>query len=169
MITRPRGIAIASVSTQPAGTAFAGLPFLFVYEHPTLYDPAMMPAGYEALDHSAEMADEVLAVLREGGVDVLDSRDVLPESGYPLDELLMVTDQHWSTLAAITMARRIAGEVDKMTGAGLDASLLDLSRFNTLTHEKLFLGKYGQRLGTALVDPDDIVEYWPDYPTEIER
>lgn len=150
-------------------TAFSGLPFLFVYEHPTLYAGDMLPSGYEALDHSAEMADEVLAVLREGGVDVLDSRDVLPASGYPLDDLLMVTDQHWSTLAAITMARSIAERINDMTGAGLDASLLDMENLDTLTHKKLFLGKYGQRLGTALVDPDDIVEYWPKYATEIER
>ena len=150
-------------------TAFSGLPFLFVYEHPTLYADGMLPAGYEALDHSAEMADEVLAILREGGVRTLDSRDVLPESGRDLGDLLMVTDQHWSTLAAITMAQRIAGEINDMTGAGLDASRLDLENLNTLTHEKLFLGKYGQRLGTGLVDPDDIVEYWPKYDTEIER
>ena len=150
-------------------TAFAGLPFLFVYEHPTLYADGMLPAGYEALDHSAEMADEVLAILREGGLRTLDSRDVLPESGRDLNDLLMVTDQHWSTLAAITMAQRIAGEINDMTGAGLDASRLDLENLNTLTHEKLFLGKYGQRLGPGLVDPDDIVEYWPKYDTEIER
>ena len=150
-------------------TAFSGLPFLFVYEHPTLYADGMLPAGYEALDHSAEMADEVLAILREGGLRTLDSRDVLPESGRDLNDLLMVTDQHWSTLAAITMAQRIAGEINDMTGAGLDASRLDLENLNTLTHEKLFLGKYGQRLGPGLVDPDDIVEYWPKYDTEIER
>ncbi len=148
---------------------FAGYPFLFVYEHPTLYDPAMMPAGYEALDHSAEMADEVLDVLKSGGIEVLDSRDVLPASGHSLDDLLMVTDQHWSTLAAITMAKGIAARLNEMIGAGLDESLMDLDRFDTLTHEKLFLGKYGQRLGTGLVDPDDIVEYWPVYPTWIER
>ena len=148
---------------------FAGYPFLFVYEHPTLYDPAMMPAGYEALDHSAEMADEVLDVLKSGGIEVLDSRDVLPASGHSLDDLLMVTDQHWSTLAAITMAKGIAARLNEMIGAGLDENLMDLDRFDTLTHEKLFLGKYGQRLGTGLVDPDDIVEYWPVYPTWIER
>ena len=150
-------------------TAFKGLPFLFVYEHPTLYDPAMLPAGYEALDHSAEMADEVLKVLRDGGIPALDSREVLTASGRSLDDLLLVTDQHWSTLAAITMAQRIAGEINAMTGAQLDASLLDLDHFETLRHKKLFLGKYGQRLGTGLVDPDDIVEYWPNYPTEIQR
>lgn len=150
-------------------TVLADIPFLFVYEHPTLYDDAMMPAGYEALDHSAQMADEVIAALRAGGIPVLDSREILPESGRSLDDLLMVTDQHWSTLAAITMAQRIAGEIDDMIGAELDPALLDLENFDTLTHEKLFLGKYGQRLGTRLVDPDDIVEYWPTYETQIAR
>ena len=150
-------------------TTLKDIPFLFVYEHPTLYDPAMMPSDYTALDHSAEMADEALACLREGGVRTLDSRDVLPNCGRDLDDLLMVTDQHWSTLAAITMAQRIAGEINDMTGANLDPTRLDLENLNTLTHEKLFMGKYGQRVGTALVEPDDIVEYWPKYETEITR
>ena len=150
-------------------TTLADLPFLFVYEHPTLYADGMLPAGYEALDHSGEMADEVVSALTEQGIRVLDSRDVLPASGWSLDDLLMVTDQHWSTLAAITMARAIAEELNDMAGAPLDASLLDMDRLNTLTHEKLFMGKYGQRVGTGMVDPDDIVEYWPTYDTEISR
>ena len=150
-------------------TTLGGIPFLFVYEHPTLYDPDMLPAGYEALDHSAQMADEALSALREGGIEVMDSREVLPASGRSLDELLMVTDQHWTTLAAITMAQAIAARVDGMTGAGLDPSLLDPEKLNTLVHEKLFLGKYGQRVGTRVVDPDDIIEYWPKYDTEITR
>ena len=150
-------------------STLAGIPFLFVYEHPTLYDDAMMPAGYEALDHSAQMADEVLSILRENDIPVLDSREVLTESGRDLDDLLMVTDQHWSTLAAITMAQRIAGELNDLAGADLDPSLLDLDNLNTLTHEKLFMGKYGQRVGPSIVDPDDIVEYWPVYDTDISR
>ena len=145
------------------------IPFLFVYEHPTLYDPSMMPEGYEALDHAGEMADEALSALRAGDIRVLDSRDVLPNCGYPLNDLLMVTDQHWSTLAAIAMGQAIAGELNDMTGAGLEPSLLDMENFNTLRHEKLFMGKYGQRVGTAFVTPDDIVEYWPKADVIIHR
>ena len=147
----------------------AGVPFLFTYEHPTLYDQSLLPTGYEALDHSAQMADEALAALREGGVRVLDSRDVLPNSGYDMNDLLMVTDQHWSTLAALTMARAIAGEINAMTGANLDLSRLDLENLNTQRHENLFMGKYGQRVGPAYVTPDDIVEYWPKYDTHMAR
>ena len=129
----------------------------------------MMPPAYAPLDHAGEMADEALAALRASHVPVLDSRDVLPQSGHALNDLLMVTDQHWSTLAAITMGQAIAERLNAMTGAALDTSRLDLQNLNTLTHEKLFMGKYGQRVGTAFVDPDDIVEYWPKDEVHIRR
>ena len=150
-------------------TTLAGLPFLFTYEHPTLYDQSLLPAGYEALDHSAQMADEAVATLRGEDIRVLDSRDVLPRCGHDMNDLLMYTDQHWSTLAAITMARAIGAELNEMTGAGLDLSPLDVDNLNAETHEKLFLGKYGQRVGTGIIDPDDIVEYWPKYATHVAR
>ena len=150
-------------------TTLAGLPFLFTYEHPTLYDQSLLPAGYEALDHSAQMADEAVATLRGEGIRVLDSRDVLPRCGHDMNDLLMYTDQHWSTLAAITMARAIGAELNDMTGAGLDLSLLETENLNAETHEKLFLGKYGQRVGTGIIDPDDIVEYWPKSETHLAR
>lgn len=150
-------------------TTLKDYPFLFVYEHPTLYDAAMMPEGYEPLDHSAEMADETTGILRELGVTVMDSREVLPNCGYALDDLLMVTDQHWSTLAAIAMAQNIAEYLVETEGAPLEPDKLNLSEFNTLVHENLFLGKYGQRVGPKGVDPDDIVEYWPKYDTWISR
>ena len=148
--------------------SLARLPFLFVYIHPTLYDDAMLPIGYDALDHSAEMADEVTALLREGGIEVMDSRDLIPD-GQPLADYLLYTDQHWSALAALTTAHAVAERLNAMTGAGLDASLLELDQFNTLTHEKLFMGKYGQRVGPGRIDPDDITEYWPKYDTHISR
>ena len=151
---------------QLRNTVLKDVPFLYVYEHPTLYDPeGMMPAGYEALDHSAQMAGEVLDALRAGGIEVLDSRDVLLNCGVPLDELLMVTDQHWSTKAAILMAQAVAEKAGEMTGVRLDADLLDLDRFDTVIHEKLFLGKYGQRVGPAIATPDDLIEYNPKYDT----
>lgn len=150
-------------------TTLAGLPFLFTYEHPTLYDQSLLPAGYEALDHSARMADEAVATLRGEDIRVLDSRDVLPQCGHDMNDLLMYTDQHWSTLAAITMARAIGAQLNDMTGAGLDLSLLDPENLNAETHEKLFLGKYGQRVGTGIIDPDDIVEYWPKSETHLTR
>jgi len=144
-------------------------PFLFVYEHPTIYDDAMLPAGYDVLDYSDELSAEVVELLREGGIEVMDSRAVLKNSGHSLEDLLMYTDQHWSTLSALVMAQSIAERVEEITDAGLDPSLLDLDKMNTELYEKRFLGKYGQRVGTGVIDPDDLIVYWPKYETEIYR
>lgn len=144
-------------------------PFLFVYEHPTLYRDDMLPSGYEALDHSKALAEDVIARLEAGGIEVMDSREVLNHSGFALEDLLMYTDQHWSTLSALVMARDIADRVAEITGIALDPSLLDIDQMNTEVYEKRFLGKYGQRVGTDVIDPDDLIVYWPKYDTEIFR
>ena len=144
------------------------IPFLFVYEHSTLYDEeAQMPEGYEVLDHSAQEADEILDLLSKSGIDVMDSREILMSTGLPLDELLMYTDQHWSTRAAIIMAQSISERVEEMTGIDMASERLDIDQFETKVYPKLFLGKYGQRIGTGNIDPDDIITYSPKYETHL--
>jgi len=145
------------------------IPFLFVYEHPTIYSDAQMPEGYKVLDYSDEIANEITTLLREANVNLLDSREILPASGVPMEEYLMYTDQHWSTRASLIMAQRIAEETEALTGIALHPELLDISQFHTETYEKRFLGKYGQRVGTSNIDPDDITIYWPKYDTRITR
>ena len=86
-----------------------------------------------------------------------------------MEEYLMYTDQHWSTRASMIMAKSIAAKISEMTGRELDPSRLDIENFETEVHEKLFLGKYGQRIGVRNIDPDDITLYWPKYETNIHR
>lgn len=139
------------------------LPFLFVYEHPTLYDEeAQMPEGYGFLDYGIQEADEVVGSLREAGVNVLDSREVLPASGVGMDEYLMKTDQHWSTRGAMLMAQAVCERL------GLPGERLDIEQFDVTLYPRLFLGKYGQRVGPLLAAPDDICTYTPKYPTHIQ-
>lgn len=146
-----------------------GVPFLFVYEHPTIYSDDQIPEGYDVLDHSDEIADDITSRLKADGLDMIDSRDVLPASGVPLSEYLMYTDQHWSTRAAMIMAQSIAEKLSELTGMDLSPERLDIENFYTETFPKLFLGKYGQRIGTVNIDPDDITIYWPKYDTNIHR
>ena len=148
----------------------ADTPFLFLYEHPTIYDyEQQMPAGYEALDYSREIADEIVEKTRALGIDTIDSREVLTASNTPLEEYLMYTDQHWSTKAALILARELLPELSEMTGTTLNETLLADDQLNTQTFEKLFLGKYGQRAGVNNIAPDDITIYWPKYETNIHR
>ena len=154
---------------QDMRAAAGDIPFLFVYEHPTIYSPDQLPAGYDVLDYSDEIAAEIVSRMSETDIPMLDSREVLTATGLDLSEYLMYTDQHWATRASLIMAQRIAQELSGMTGIDLDAERLDISRFNTETFPKLFLGKYGQRIGTGNIDPDDITIYWPKYDTNIRR
>lgn len=145
------------------------IPFMFVYEHPTIYSDDQMPAGYDVLDYSEEIAAEISSLMGETGIPMLDSRDVLPASGVPMEEYLMYTDQHWSTRASMIMAKAITEKASELTGIDLPAEVLDIENFETQTFEKLFLGKYGQRVGTGNIDPDDITIYWPKQSTRISR
>ena len=147
-----------------------GTPFVFVYEHSTLYDMnAQLPEEYRFMDFSQQNADLLMAGLRENGVNVIDSREVFAASGLTLDEFSMRTDKHWTTLAAITMTREIAGRVQELTGRELPLERLEIDQFDTEVYPGLFLGTYGQRLGAQLAAPDDIIIYTPKYETNIHR
>lgn len=147
----------------------AGVPFLYVYEHPTVYSDEMMPEGYGVLDNAPRIADEIVEKIHAAGIDMLDSRDILPGSFPELAPYLYRTDQHWSTLSALTVAREITAWLADATGADFDPSRLDPDAFETTTYPALFLGKYGQRVGAGLIAPDDIVTYAPKYETRIRR
>lgn len=147
-------------------TYLADTPFLFAYAQSTLYDESMLPEGVAVLDHNMETADSILADLRAAGIQCIDSREVLGASGYPLEELLLYTDQHWSSKAALLMAGEIARSLQE-AGLPLAAENLDVDRFDSQTFESNFLGKYGQRIGADNVRLDDMTAFWPKYDTQI--
>lgn len=145
------------------------MPFVFMYEHPTVYEDTQMPEGYGEMDYSDEIANEITTLLADAGVDVMDSRVILPATGLPIEEYLMYTDQHWATRAGLILAQELAEKTEEKTGIDLKTELLDIDQFETETYPELFLGKYGQRVGTGNIAPDDITIYYPKYETNITR
>lgn len=137
------------------------VPTLVVYEHPTVYGDGMLTGGYALLDKGDEMSDEIVSALRAGGLDVIDSRDVLTGGDY--SKLILKTDQHWTPLAALEMARAIAPAI------GLDSALLAPELFEDMVFEKKFMGKYGQRIGVNNIEPDDYILPIPTYDTYLTR
>lgn len=137
------------------------VPFTYVYEHATNYGDDKLTGGYAQLDWGEEMGDEIVSTLRDAGISVIDSRAAL--AGIPSSKLVLRTDQHWAPYAALCMARVLADDL------GLDAGMLDPEKFDSETFKEKFLGKYGQRIGTSRVVPDDYVVYWPSYETSISR
>lgn len=147
-----------------------GVPFLFSYVHPQFYrGVSEIPEGYEALDTGEALADQVLSIVREAGIPALDTREFFDGLGYTENDLMIKTDMHWSTLAAILTAQRYAEEINRMLGANLDVSRIALDQFETEVYPQLFLGEYGQQVGERNSGLDDITLYWPKYETHLTR
>lgn len=137
------------------------VPLLYVFEHPTTYPGNHPEGGYAMLDHGDELSEKIVGMLRDGGIDLLDSREILRDED--TSKTILRTDQHWTYYAALVMAKNVAAKL------GLDADRLDLSQFETKIYPEKFLGKYGQKIGTGNVKPDDITIFYPKYETEITR
>ena len=135
--------------------------FTFVYEHPTTYEGNLPEGGYAILDNGDVVGDEIVSALSGAGIDVIDSRDVL--TGYDTADIVLRTDQHWTSRAALIMARYLAEQL------GLDGEKLAIENFDSFTYPEKFMGNYGKILGTPNIAPDDITIFWPKYETYIER
>lgn len=145
-----------------------GVPVLFVYAHATLYEEDMLPDGFEYLDQNIVGADTLTSVLTDNGIPVVDSRDVYKASGLTLRDFVNRTDQHWTHRAALETARSTVAALNKEFGFAFDETALDMRNMHDDVYEKLLLGEYGQRIGKAKVEPDDIHLFYPAYDTYLE-
>ena len=146
------------------------VPFLFAYINPQFYDGGMtLPEEYAAVDTGDELADEVLGIIRDAGIPALDSREFFAGCGYTDNDLNLKTDMHWTTLAALLATPIYVEEINRLSGAHLDASRIALDQFDTQLYPNLFLGEYGQQVGERNSGLDDITLYLPKYETSLVR
>ena len=146
------------------------VPFLFAYINPQFYDGSItLPEKYAAVDTSDELADEVLGIVRDAGIPALDSRTFFADCGYTDNDLILKTDMHWTTLAALLATPIYVDEINRLSGAHLDASRIALDQFDTQFYPNLFLGEYGQQVGERNSGLDDITLYLPKYETNLVR
>lgn len=145
-------------------------PFLFSYIHPGFFNGGLqLPEGYSEVDTSDELADEVIGIARSAGIETLDSRTFFEGTGLTNDDLMLKTDKHWTVLAEILAAQIYAEEINRLTGANLDLSRLQLDQFDQTVYEDLFFGTFGELVGTSNAPLEDITIYTPKYETNITR
>ena len=142
-----------------------GIPMVFVYAHTSLYGDSqeLLPVG--ALDYNNETADKALAILREGGVDVLDSREFLRD--YPLEDIIYYTDFHWTVPAAREAAEQVGAWLNA-NGVPADESVLAEDMYEKRVEENIFFGRLGQRIGTKNIAPEDFALLIPEFSSYIK-
>ena len=153
---------IADALKEEAGHLLAkGIPFLFV-PAPDGVDrhQRLLPRGIHA--EANHCARDLMAKLREGGVDSLDLEDHLTDTPQSVSRYFYKTDHHWNCLAAREVAALVAERVCRKLG--LDAPdcraiFLDDRNWTSHTVKNAWLGRRGARVGRYFAGLDDFTWY----------
>lgn len=114
-----------------------------------------------------ETADDFLNRLEEYGVDYIDLRDYLDESGIPMSEVFYNTDHHWKIQTAFWAASQFCDVLEERYGEELDPDgyYKDINNYNVITYEDIFLGSMGRKTGRFYTEVDDFTLLYPKYTT----
>lgn len=114
------------------------------------------------------IADEYLSKLAAAGVNVLDFRETLDESGMSYDEMFYVTDHHWTTQAVFVCYQEFVKQMEAWYDIELDPTGLytDINNYNVLLYEDATLGSHGRDTGIVYAGGlDDFTLMYPKYYT----
>lgn len=117
------------------------------------------------LDFSNANADNLLAQLKAGNVEVLDMRSRLHEDGLSHANAFYRTDHHWKAETGLWAAGNLARYLNETHGYSIDTSMLEPDQFTYEVYPSWFLGSRGTKLSIARVDAEDFTMIYPKYPT----
>lgn len=115
-----------------------------------------------------ETADDFLRRLDEYGVDYIDLRDYLDESGIPMSEVFYNTDHHWKIQTAFWAASQFCDVLEERYGETLDPDdyYKDKDNYNFITYDDIFLGSMGRKTGRFYTEVDDFILIYPKFATD---
>lgn len=115
-----------------------------------------------------ETADDFLRRLDEYGVDYIDLRDYLDESGIPMSEVFYNTDHHWKIQTAFWAASQFCDVLEERYGETLDPDdyYKDKDNYNFITYDDIFLGSMGRKTGRFYTEVDDFTLIYPKFATD---
>ncbi|MBQ9832731.1 MAG: hypothetical protein IJO48_03260 [Clostridia bacterium] len=107
----------------------------------------------EGRDDSGEMLYASLAAsLEKYGINTLNMKQEIKESGADYNESFYVTDHHWTIRTAFFAYSRIIDFFNENFGTFIDAKYTDLNNFDITMYEKLFLGSHGKKVGAYFTE-----------------
>lgn len=115
-----------------------------------------------------ETADDFLKRLSGYGIDYIDLREYLPQSGLDMSEVFYNTDHHWKIETAFWAAGQFSDCLEERYGEVLDPEgyYKNPKHYNFVTYEKVFLGSMGRKTGRFYTTPDDFTLVYPKFTTD---
>ena len=121
------------------------------------------------LDFSNQNADELLAGLRQHGIEVLDLRENLHAAAPTSEEyhrFFYRTDHHWRPQTALFAADLLAQRLEA-EGIPMDRTAYEPERYQVETLPAFFLGSQGKKVTLAEIEPDDFDIVTPKFPVKL--
>lgn len=114
-----------------------------------------------------ETADDFLNRLEGYGIDYIDLRDYLGESGIPMSEVFYNTDHHWKIQTAFWAASQFCDILEERYGETLDLDdyYKNKDNYNFITYDDIFLGSMGRKTGRFYTEVDDFTLIYPKFET----
>lgn len=145
-----------------------GIDFLYVMTPYTVnkYD-TQLPLGMQ--DVGNQNADKVLEEMKANGINCLDIREKIYESGMNHYDLMYKTDHHWNEKGGFFAYQQIAKSVEKQLDIEWNPKYQDINNYETVTYEAWHLGSNGQRTGIMYAGIDDFSFLLPKFDTCLQR
>lgn len=120
------------------------------------------------LNNPNNRTDKLMVLLQQYGVNAVDLRNTMIESGASLEELFFKTDHHWTPLAAYYGTTEVIKQIKERFGEDLDPEryYTNLGNYHTYTFEQIFLGSTGRNAGVVYSGLDDYTLIWPECDME---
>ena len=152
--------------TEENGGKFMFLAF------PNKFDTAWNE-GYDGIpynDHNGK-TDEMLLWCRRYGIDNLDFRETLRNSGLSFKEMFYKTDHHWTGYAAFLAYQELIDHLNEEYDAGFDPDYYyrDINNYNVEWVDNCLLGASGRSVGMNFggIEPEDFQIVYPKYSNSI--
>lgn len=118
-------------------------------------------------NYANETADNFLEGLTNKGIDTLDLRENILQSGIPKDELFFKTDHHWTIQTAFWAFGEVVQKINLEYGMALDPNgfYTQAEHYNFMTYKQSFVGSMGRKTGLYYDGVDDFTVIYPKFDT----
>lgn len=117
-------------------------------------------------NYSNRNADALLSELANADITYVDIRESIYQSGRNHYDCFYRTDHHWKLSAGLFAAGEIADKLD-LEKDSEGSPIWSEESYRVERIEKCYLGSYGRNLTRALIEPDDLEIYYPEYKTNL--
>lgn len=158
-------ISLADMAQDAGAECFYLMPLTKTIDGHTTFDQGIpVPDDNQAMD-------DFLSYIGAAGINSLDLRTTMAESGIPAQEQFYDTDHHWTTETAFWAFTQTVDYLEDTYGLSLDpdAFYTNLDNYNQIVYEDSFLGSMGRTVGAAYGGIDDFTLIYPKFSTNFSH